>query len=265
MSTVALQEAGVYRRRVKASLPRIWENVFDWEHLPALHADSFGSSELISHEGDVQVVRITRPDGKPSVIRTVGDRIAHRYVVTTLEGVGTASEVRVQLTPLEPNLTDIEVRYHVPETRPERLARIAEAFVPFYARLWDEDEAMMIRREQQLRVRRGRSEIKAVRLGPLAEVEGSLPLLVDFGHESFRVIRHEGELIAHAAVCPHWLGPLEDAEVEDGAIRCPWHGWRFDVRSGENLEGRACRLPTPPQISIEDGVVSLTAAQASTD
>ena len=41
----------VYRRRVGASLERVWENVLDWEHLPWLHAGSFRSIHC-RHAGD---------------------------------------------------------------------------------------------------------------------------------------------------------------------------------------------------------------------
>lgn len=44
---IELQLAGTYRRRVKASLARIWENVFDWEHLAHLHDGSFAECALI--------------------------------------------------------------------------------------------------------------------------------------------------------------------------------------------------------------------------
>jgi nitrite reductase/ring-hydroxylating ferredoxin subunit len=252
-----LHLAGVYRRRVQASLARIWENVFDWEHLPALHNTSFGSVELVSHEGDVQVVRTGDLDGRLTTIRTEGWRDEHRYRVTTIEGRGETSEVRVQMTPVEAHATDIEVQYHVPEARPERLERIAEGFVAFYKRLWDEDEPMMRDRERRLQAPRNRPPAAPVRLGALAEVEAALPLTAEIGGEPFRVIRDGEALIAHAAVCPHFLGPLDETPITDGAVRCPWHGWRFDVRTGENLDGHLCRLPAPPRISIEAGEVWL--------
>jgi nitrite reductase/ring-hydroxylating ferredoxin subunit len=252
-----LSLAGVYRRRVGASLARIWENVFDWEHLPALHETSFADVRLVSYVGDEQVVQIDNAGGHTTTIRTIGHRAEHRYVVHTTEGRGTGSEVRVQLTPIEPHLTDVEVQYRVPEHRPERLQTIGDAFVPYYARLWDEDEVMMRTRETRLRTRRGRPTAAPVNLGEVDAVEAALPLTVEVGGEPFRVLRDRGELIAHAAVCPHWLGPLDDTPVEAGVVRCPWHGWRFDVRTGAEVDGRPCRLPRPPTVSVEAGEVWL--------
>jgi hypothetical protein len=34
----ALHLAATYAREVEAGTARVWENVFDWEHFPALHA-----------------------------------------------------------------------------------------------------------------------------------------------------------------------------------------------------------------------------------
>jgi nitrite reductase (NADH) small subunit len=32
--------------------------------------------------------------------------------------------------------------------------------------------------------------------------------------------------------CPHVGGPLVDGAIHDGCVVCPWHGWRYDLRSG---------------------------------
>ena len=69
-------------------------------------------------------------------------------------------------------------------------------------------------------------------------------------------------LMAYAATCPHWLGPLDATPVVDGCVRCPWHGYRFDVRSGGSADGRGLRLATPPRVLIEEGQVELRPADS---
>lgn len=76
----------------------------------------------------------------------------------------------------------------------------------------------------------------------------------------FRLIDLEGSLVAHSAVCPHWLGPLDEAPVIDGAIRCPWHGYVFDVVDGRCQSQPALKLAPPPEVRVIDGCV--TAARA---
>lgn len=34
--------------------------------------------------------------------------------------------------------------------------------------------------------------------------------------------------------CMHKGGPLGDGELDGIIITCPWHGWQYDVTTGEN-------------------------------
>ena len=36
--------------------------------------------------------------------------------------------------------------------------------------------------------------------------------------------------------CPHQGGPLAEGTLEDGCLRCPWHGWAFDPKTGGSLD-----------------------------
>lgn len=53
--------------------------------------------------------------------------------------------------------------------------------------------------------------------------------------------------------------PLEFGALEDAELRCPWHGCRWDVRSGKRLDGGTERLPVFP-VTVEDGVVRIAVA-----
>lgn len=243
----------------------MWENVFDWEHLPALHDGQFHSIALID-SGDwgwrARVVNQPGDVSRPQVIEVRADRAAGSYVSATLEGPGSGSEVRTRLTALAPDRTGIDVAFLVPETDPERLAMIGGRYRAIYERLWDEDEAMMVERERALAARRaGRASApETVILGAPEAVRAALPRLVEVGGERFRLLEIDGELVVHAATCPHWLGPLDSAEVIDGCIRCPWHGYAFDVRTGESRDGRGLTLATPPSLVVIDGQLALVSA-----
>ena len=268
-SSLAL--AGTYRREVAASLARVWENVHDWEHLPALHGASFAAAELLERGAWGWRVRLVAQPGDARRAQVIELRVAeqaHRYCVTTLEGPGRGSEIRVRLTPRAAHTTGVVVELHVPGLAPERLARVGERFVELYTRLWDEDEAMMVARERACAGARARRDRPPGAppdedLGTVAEVRARLPLRVEFGGAPFRVVAVDGTLLAHAATCPHWLGPLGDAPLDDGCVRCPWHGYRFDVRTGASADGRRLRLATPPRVMVEDGRVVLRAAAAA--
>jgi nitrite reductase (NADH) small subunit len=43
-----------------------------------------------------------------------------------------------------------------------------------------------------------------------------------------------GTVYALDGVCPHQGGPLGQGTLCEAIVTCPWHGWQFDVRGGEN-------------------------------
>ena len=44
----------------------------------------------------------------------------------------------------------------------------------------------------------------------------------------------DGEFFAIDGVCPHQGGPLGKGCLTGPIVTCPWHGWQFDVTSGQN-------------------------------
>ncbi|MBZ5521013.1 MAG: Rieske (2Fe-2S) protein [Acidobacteriia bacterium] len=52
----------------------------------------------------------------------------------------------------------------------------------------------------------------------------------------------DGEIHAMDNVCLHWGGPLGQGRIEDGKVVCPWHGWKFDPKTGEGPPRASGRL-----------------------
>ena len=84
----------------------------------------------------------------------------------------------------------------------------------------------------------------------IVEVEGRDLVLVNV----------DGQFYALDNRCPHQGGPLGRGTVEDGAIVCPWHGWRWDPRSGRaiwpQVDWRALSYP----VVVDDGQVLVRVA-----
>lgn len=261
--SVQRTHVATYRRTVAASIERIWENVLDWEHLPWLHRSSFSRIELLDHGATFWRARLMLSSlllRQQTVVEVRLERPALRYTTRTLEGVGAGSEIVTQLEPRGERSTHITVEFHLAGV-PRPLAGVLGAsYTKMYTRLWDEDEVMMVRRQQLLDARAARRanaspgtrEPRApVPLGDLSSLRARLPLLLEAHGSSWRLVALGDEIVAHAALCPHLGGPLDTAPVEDGCITCPWHGYRFDVRSGRGMDGRRCRLPAAPAVEID--------------
>ncbi|MDH5196760.1 MAG: thiamine pyrophosphate-binding protein [Gemmatimonadota bacterium] len=64
----------------------------------------------------------------------------------------------------------------------------------------------------------------------------------------------EGKYYALDNRCPHQGGPLGEGSIENGWLRCPWHGWDFHPATGKPPGGFADGVPTFPVEEREDGV-----------
>jgi nitrite reductase (NADH) small subunit len=50
---------------------------------------------------------------------------------------------------------------------------------------------------------------------------------------AFCVANFDGVIKVLNGVCPHEEGPLGEGTIENGCVVCPWHGYAFDLRTGE--------------------------------
>ena len=55
---------------------------------------------------------------------------------------------------------------------------------------------------------------------------------VTAAHKGICLTHYNGKFSALDNRCPHQGGPLGEGSIENGMLRCPWHGWDFDPCSG---------------------------------
>ncbi len=65
-----------------------------------------------------------------------------------------------------------------------------------------------------------------------------------------------GKFYATQQACLHRNGPLSEGEIKGCTVTCPWHGWEYDIPSGENLFNRAQKLATFA-VQVENGEVKV--------
>ena len=58
-------------------------------------------------------------------------------------------------------------------------------------------------------------------------------MTVTAGHKSFCLTHHDGKFGCLDNKCPHQGGPLGEGSIENGLLRCPWHGWDYDPLTGK--------------------------------
>jgi nitrite reductase/ring-hydroxylating ferredoxin subunit len=98
-------------------------------------------------------------------------------------------------------------------------------------------------------------------------------VLVELEGKDVGVFNIDGEYYAYVSWCAHQGGPVCEGSLtgtteasfdrerlettveyvrEDEILCCPWHGWEFDVTSGECLSRAGCRLPSY-EVTVRDG------------
>ncbi len=83
--------------------------------------------------------------------------------------------------------------------------------------------------------------VKVAQVGELSPGQGKR---VQVEGNDIALFNVNGTFHAVGAVCPHEEGPLYEGEVEGESIVCPWHGYDFDVRSGQCSVDSELRVPT---------------------
>jgi nitrite reductase/ring-hydroxylating ferredoxin subunit len=94
--------------------------------------------------------------------------------------------------------------------------------------------------------------------------------IIETEGRSIAVFKVDDEYLAVSDHCPHMGGPCAEGELhgtftvdadgdmkydsDDYVVSCPWHGWMFDVRTGEHRGGSKKRLVTY-DVVVEGGDV----------
>ena len=90
-----------------------------------------------------------------------------------------------------------------------------------------------------------------------ADVLGSEPQLVQVDDTPVVLVRQGDRILALANRCSHLGGPLNEGEVRDGEIVCPWHLSTFRLEDGSVAAGPA-RAPQPAyDVRVEGGRIEV--------
>jgi nitrite reductase/ring-hydroxylating ferredoxin subunit/uncharacterized membrane protein len=71
------------------------------------------------------------------------------------------------------------------------------------------------------------------------------------------LIRMGANVYALGATCTHAGGPLNEGELQGDAVQCPWHGSRFNVKTGRVLTGPATVAEPRYDVRVRDGYVEV--------
>mgnify|MGYP000686998179 CR=1 FL=1 len=207
-------EVGELIRDLGASAAMAVEDELDWEHLPHVHSSTFRAASLIKAdrngwEADVELV-----DGTPMRMKVTVDADRLGYTNATFFGDVENGRAVARLTELGSDSCRMHLRFFVPDMPDTDKVAAGEYYQAAFNQVLDEDEPKMIHRAAFLKA------------GPALRKERRTAILAD------------GTEVQVPRVCPHLGLPLECEPDADNAMTCPWHGYKFDARTGACLSGQ---------------------------
>jgi nitrite reductase (NADH) small subunit len=97
-----------------------------------------------------------------------------------------------------------------------------------------------------------------VKMATLDELPAGSTKEVEHEGRIYALFNVDGVISAIDGICPHQGGPLAEGELVGSVVTCPWHGWQFDVRSGQSLHsGRICQPVYEVRIEGRDVLVAV--------
>ena len=96
----------------------------------------------------------------------------------------------------------------------------------------------------------------------LDEIDPGSLACVRVGEQDVALARVGDEVYAVDGHCMHLQGPLCEGRLDGYVLTCPWHGWQYDVRTGQNEFDLAIQLRTY-DVQVANGEVRVRVPEGS--
>ena len=93
-----------------------------------------------------------------------------------------------------------------------------------------------------------------VKVARVADLEPGRGRVVEVGGTRVALFHCDGAVYAIKGSCPHMGGELWEGKLTGDIVTCPWHGWRFNVKTGKNPASEVVAVRTF-EVRIEAGEV----------
>ena len=90
-----------------------------------------------------------------------------------------------------------------------------------------------------------------VKVAETKEIAPSSMKAVEVEGEKVCIINTEGNYYAIGNNCTHVGGPLDEGTLQGYEVECPWHGSKFDVRTGEPTKPPAVRSVPKYEVKMD--------------
>jgi nitrite reductase (NADH) small subunit len=93
-----------------------------------------------------------------------------------------------------------------------------------------------------------------VKVADVGDIPAGELLVVEAAGKPIALANVDGTIHALSNACLHRGGPLGEGDLDGTTVICPWHGWRWDVRTGANANNPAIAVACFP-VTVDGGAV----------
>jgi 3-phenylpropionate/trans-cinnamate dioxygenase ferredoxin component len=99
--------------------------------------------------------------------------------------------------------------------------------------------------------------MKVIPITNLCELEPGTCRSVEVDGIGVALFNVEGTIYALSNTCPHAGGPLGEGKLNGELVECPWHGWQYNVRTGERPENPDFKVACYP-VQVDGNLILVT-------
>ena len=104
-----------------------------------------------------------------------------------------------------------------------------------------------------------------VKVAEAKDIQPSKMKEVRMNSEDICIVNINGKYYAIGNVCTHEGGPLADGTLDGYEVECPWHGSKFDVRTGEVTNSPASEPEPTYEVKVEGNSILVKKHPTSTE
>ena len=98
------------------------------------------------------------------------------------------------------------------------------------------------------------------KVAKVGDVEPGKGIIVVVNGTRVALFNCDGVFYAIKNTCPHMGGDLGEGLLAGDIVTCPWHGWRFNVKTGKNPEAEVVAVRTfEVRVEGEDVLIGVPA------
>ena len=91
----------------------------------------------------------------------------------------------------------------------------------------------------------------------LEEIPPGTAKIVEVQNVEVALFNLDGTIYALDNMCQHAGGPLGEGKIREDIVICPWHGYRYHIKTGKNVKNPDMTVACYP-VKVEGGKIAVS-------